>query len=108
VNPPRLTPEQRLQRGIDFIARAAAPTPSSAQYLRAKLTMVATEQEQKLGALSWVDLLEYLTDAGNELGLFASEIFDQLQRRVEAAHRQANRTGGKPPPRELPDVRVAA
>jgi hypothetical protein len=92
-----LTPEQRLARGIDFIARAAAATPAGERVVVDTLTNLVVDRPQLL-EMSWAYLLQTLVEDGADVDLWSPETRAQLDRRVAAAVRRRDFKGWTPKP----------
>jgi hypothetical protein len=98
-------PEQRLQNAASFLGRASSDLPAQRQETTRALLALA-EDRPRLLELSWADLIQTLVTDGDEIGLWTPAVRQDLENRVDAARKRANRTWFRPvpPERELPRV----
>jgi hypothetical protein len=98
-------PEQRLQNAASFLGRASSDLPAQRQETTRALLALA-EDRPRLLELSWADLIQTLVTEGDEIGLWTPAVRQDLENRVDAARKRANRTWFRPvpPERELPRV----
>jgi hypothetical protein len=91
-----LTPAQRIDRAVDFLARTIASTPARETEIAGILTEWDWANQELTGALSFPDLLAQLAHIADQAGFLTAEQRTEVEKRVARAIRQHARRLGKP------------